>query len=358
MSVSVIMPNFNHAKWLPRAVQSLLTQSEPPQEIIIVDDASTDNSVSVIEWLASKHPSIRLVRHKKNLGVVAGMISGFAAAKGEFAFSTASDDFYFPELLKRATAALRANPQAGLFCAGVVMVDSENNILGFRPFAEPSQTARYMSPLDVRKLILNSDNWILGTTVIYRREHLLATSGFDTSLGSFSDGLVVRNLALRHGFYFDPEILAAWMVYPESFSASSALSATKTRALIDSVRQRSVQIFPEDIGDRYSDLIARRLRFSMSRLSLVYAGKQSSTDGALTVFGDNPTDQRVLRILARVPFVNRTAMLGWMFLRTRPFSLRSVVKSWWNHFRLDSSRRTRVSSIMAEMSAALKKMDV
>ena len=355
MLLSVVLPNFNHAKWLPRSVNALLSQSEPPDEIIIVDDASTDNSISVIEKLARDHKAIRLIRHATNLGAVTAMTTGFAAAKGEFVLFSAADDFVLPGLLQRALAALRKYPQAALFCAGVVMVDPQDKIVGFRPFTEPVWTARYVTPHEVRRLILTSDNWIIGPSVIYRRECLMAIGGFDPALGSFCDGIVVRNLALLHGFYFDPDILAICMVYPQSFSASSALSATKSRALIDIARERGVQALPEDIRDRYRDLIARRLRFSMSRLSLLFANGDPCADGVEDVFGGSATDRRVLQLLGRIPFVNPAATLSWMFLRARPFGVWSIITSWWRHMRRDPSRRAIASLLLAEMTSTASK---
>jgi hypothetical protein len=177
----------------------------------------------------------------------------------------------------------------------------------------------------------------------------LATGGFDAALGSFCDGIVVRNLALRHGFYFDPDILAAFMVYPQSFSASSALSASKTRALIDIARERGVQVFPEDVRDHYSDLIARRLRFNMSCLSLVFDEGNPDADGVSNVFGGSAIDRHILRLLVGIPYVNRVAVLSWMFFRTRPFGTWSTVKSWWNHIRRDPARRAQVSHLIADM---------
>jgi len=355
MSLSVVIPNFNHAKWLPRSVNALLKQSEPADEIIIVDDASTDNSISVIERLAREHTSIRLIRHETNLGAVTAMTTGFAAAKSEFVFFSAADDFILPGLLQRALAALREYPQAALFCAGVVMVDPEDNILAFRPFTEPARTARYVTPHEVSRLILTSDNWIVGPSVIYRSKRLLAIGGFDAALGSFCDGIVVRNLALLHGFYFDPEILAVCMVYPQSFSARSALSAIKSRALIDIVRERGVRTLPEDIRGRYSDLIARRLRFSMSRLSLVFTDSDPSADGVANVFGGSTIDRRVLSLLGQMSLVSRAAVLSWLFLRTRPFGVSSIIKSWWGHIWRDPSRRATASRLMAEMASTAKK---
>ena len=351
MPLSVVMPNFNHAKWLPRSVNALLAQSEPAAEIIIVDDASTDDSVPVIKELVRQHPSIRLIRHDTNLGAAAAMNTGFAAAKGEFVLFSAADDFTLPGLVQRALAALHEYPQAALFCAGAVMVDRDDNILAFRPFTEPARTARFVTPHEVAKLVLTSDNWIVGPTVIYRGDRLSAMGGFDIALGSFCDGIIVRNLALLDGFYFDPDILAAYMAYPQSFSARSALSAAKSRALIDIAREHSLRIFPDEIRNRYGDLVVRRLRFSMSRLTFVLADDDSAADNVADVFGGTALDRRVLRLLGRLPPVGRAVILVWLFLRTRPFGVRSTIKSWWNHARRDPSRRAAASRLIAQMAS-------
>jgi glycosyltransferase involved in cell wall biosynthesis len=319
----------------------------PSSEIIIVDDGSTDDSISVIEKLAREHASIRLIRHEKNSGTVAAINSGLAVASGEFVFFPAADDFVLPNLTERAVTALRAYPQAGLFCGGVVMVDPDDRIVSFRPFTEPARTARYVLPQEVRKLILTSDNWIVGPTVVYRRELLLETGGFDAHLASFADGIIVRKLALLHGFYFDPDILAGCTVHPQSFSAGYALSANKNRALIDIVRERAVQLFPEDICGAYSELLTRRLRFAASRLSLLFDAENPNADGVSSVFGGSTIDRRMLWLLRQLPFISRTAILGWMFIRTRPFGVWSVINSWWNHRLHDPARRIAIGRFLA-----------
>src|ERR1700677_4302933 len=76
MSLSVILPNYNHAKLIPRALYAFLNQTPPAEEIIVIDDGSTDDSVKVIEEFARRHRSIRLIRHPANRGIVAAVKSG------------------------------------------------------------------------------------------------------------------------------------------------------------------------------------------------------------------------------------------------------------------------------------------
>src|ERR1700739_2587645 len=76
ISLSVILPNYNHAKLIPRALRAFLNQTPPAREIIVIDDGSTDDSVKVIEEFAQCHHSIRFVRHATNRGIIAAVQSG------------------------------------------------------------------------------------------------------------------------------------------------------------------------------------------------------------------------------------------------------------------------------------------
>src|SRR5262249_1689145 len=116
--ISAIIPNFNHAKYLPRSVSSFLNQPLLPCEIIIVDDASTDNSLEVLDSLAKKHPLIRVLRNEQNMGCNASMNRAMDQARGDYVLFTAADDEIRPGVFQHATRLLSANPQAAL-CSGI-----------------------------------------------------------------------------------------------------------------------------------------------------------------------------------------------------------------------------------------------
>ena len=83
---------YNHAQYLPGCLNSLLQQSVQLLEIIVIDDASTDNSVAIIEEFAAKHPVIRVVKNERNRGVVHNMNEGWKQALGEYIYYAAADD--------------------------------------------------------------------------------------------------------------------------------------------------------------------------------------------------------------------------------------------------------------------------
>ncbi|HEX4411543.1 MAG TPA: glycosyltransferase family A protein [Xanthobacteraceae bacterium] len=328
MSLSVIVPNFNHAKLIPRALRAFLNQSPPAKEIIVIDDGSTDDSVAVIEAIARRHPSIRLIRHQSNRGIVAAVRSGLDVATGEYLLFGSSDDYVLPGLYGRADAALRANPSAALFCSGVALVDDDNQIVGLRPVTAPRLTAGYLSPADVRRAIRSTDFWYLGTTTIYHRQILADAGYFDPKLGSIGDTLTDRLLAFRHGFCFDPTVLGVYNKDPNSFSARSALSVSSSLRVLDAARAWILAMLPEDVREEQQKLFDRRMRFGFARLWVVWSNGYPETDAIADILDFGSRDRKILSLLGRVPLLSGVLMLGWMTIRMRPFGLLAMAEAW------------------------------
>src|SRR5262249_38383972 len=114
-ALSVVLPNYNHAEYLPRALDALLSQAQPPDEIIVVDDCSTDGSRDIVAGYAVRHRSIRLIHNEKNVGVIPTLSRGLGEARGQFVYFGAADDFVLPGFFAAAISTLQSHPQAGLF---------------------------------------------------------------------------------------------------------------------------------------------------------------------------------------------------------------------------------------------------
>lgn len=111
--VSIIIPVYNRAALLADAVQSALSQTYRPIEIIIVDDGSTDDTPSFIESLVASHSEITALS-QPNGGPGVARETGRGAASGEFIQYLDSDDLLLPEKLELQVGALRARPDAGV----------------------------------------------------------------------------------------------------------------------------------------------------------------------------------------------------------------------------------------------------
>jgi GT2 family glycosyltransferase len=113
-SVSVVIPCFNYARYLPDAVESVLTQQGVDVDVIVVDDASTDESLAVARRLAERDPRVRVLGNPANSGPVDTFNRGLAEAKGEFLVRLDADDLLTPGSLSRAVAVMQALPGVGM----------------------------------------------------------------------------------------------------------------------------------------------------------------------------------------------------------------------------------------------------
>jgi glycosyltransferase involved in cell wall biosynthesis len=122
--VSVVIPNYNHSRYLPQRIDSVLNQTFQDFELLLLDDCSPDNSREILTAYASRDARIQLVFNEQNSGSTFKQWNkGIALAKGEYVWLAESDDYADPDLLAALVACLEANPQAGLAYCDSFSVD-------------------------------------------------------------------------------------------------------------------------------------------------------------------------------------------------------------------------------------------
>lgn len=127
--VSVIIPNYNHADYLPQRIESVLTQSVRDIEVIILDDCSPDNSREVIERYAQQDARIRVVYNQENSGnTFKQWNKGIGYATGEYVWLAESDDYADPRFLEVLLAQLDTTPALGLAYCNSWIVDGASVI--------------------------------------------------------------------------------------------------------------------------------------------------------------------------------------------------------------------------------------
>jgi hypothetical protein len=134
--ISVIIPCYNHGRYLPEAVASVVAQTFGDWELIIVDDGSTDDSAAVAERLIAcytRYP-IRLLR-QANQGLSASRNSGVRAARGAYILPLDADDLIEPEMLAATLAVLEHRPEVGFVYTDVRMFGEENRIWSGGPYS-------------------------------------------------------------------------------------------------------------------------------------------------------------------------------------------------------------------------------
>ena len=131
-TISVVIPLYNKQLEIGAAVRSALAQTRPPQEIIVVDDGSTDGGAEIVRAIGS--PLVRLVR-QSNAGVCAARNRGIAESTGEYIALLDADDAWEPGFLAEIAAMIREFPGCGLYCTAFSIISHD----GTYPAPTPSE---------------------------------------------------------------------------------------------------------------------------------------------------------------------------------------------------------------------------
>jgi len=170
--VSVIIPNFNHADYLKRRIESVLQQTFTDFEVILLDDCSTDRSIDIL--LSYKdHPKVsQVVLNEINSGSPFEQWSkGFDLATGDFIWIAESDDWCEPTLLETLIKPLLANETIVLSYCQTILVNEEGEIL-YR--TENNRTEQTISGFEFVKLRMFGDTVLVNAgMVVFRKSALM-----------------------------------------------------------------------------------------------------------------------------------------------------------------------------------------
>ena len=125
MSVSIIIPTYNHARFLRAAIESALRQTRPALEVIVVDDGSTDETPEILAQFDDRI----CVRWQENRGPAAARNAGIAAARGDFLLFLDSDDVLLPACVELQRARFEAEPSLGLVYSDVEFFDVKGTLV-------------------------------------------------------------------------------------------------------------------------------------------------------------------------------------------------------------------------------------
>ena len=211
-TVDVIIPSFNAAKYLPAAIESVVSQTFDDWRILIVDDGSTDNTAEVVApFLDRLGPKIRYIK-QDNRGVSAARNTAFLASTSEFLALLDADDMWLPCRLSESLNVLAERPQAGLSYGLIRTIDPEGR-LGSPWVGNLTHAQGRIAPyIYTRTVELPSP------TITLRKKCIDEVGVFDESLRVTEDRDLWLRIALRYEVAFVPNILALYRVSPSSLS--------------------------------------------------------------------------------------------------------------------------------------------
>jgi glycosyltransferase involved in cell wall biosynthesis len=311
------------------AVASVLGQSFTDLELLVVDDASTDGTVHIVESFGD--PRVRLLRNERNVGQVPSLNLGLRVARGELVSRLDADDRMLPSCVSRQVDALDARPDAALAGTWMRIVDERG-----RPYATLRGSVTSLTDF-VHAILVDRYPWA-HPSIAFRRDAVLALGGYDPTLAPAEDKDLFRRLALAgHA----------------AISVDEALVLYRTHGAQLSQEHRRVQLANDHIGqERFIDALSPGAPSRALRLLL----------GADPAFWDDDVtgaleglDALVAGAAAKVD-VDRTRLRELLaarvleVARSKPLKPRSVALVRCGIARIPSSRRGRA---LAAHAAAL-----
>lgn len=251
--ISVIVPVYNAAWYLPHCLGSICGQTYENLEIILVNDGSTDASGRLCDEYAGKDSRIRVL-HKKNGGVSSARNLGLKAAAGSLIGFVDADDWIEPQMYEKLSEAIRG---ADMACCGYV--DYPMDTLDY-PVPKGVRVSPVCSPVEAAMKIYERDGYFTAIwNKLYRKEIIIVNGGFimmnpDLFWGE-DEVWLAQVLCNCRRVAFVPEALYHWR--PTEVSATRNTVVTEKQMTLLTAKQQAMQLLPKD--ERLQQLVRARM---------------------------------------------------------------------------------------------------
>jgi glycosyltransferase involved in cell wall biosynthesis len=284
--VSVVIPVYNQAGYLPGSIDSVLGQAYRPIELVVVDDGSTDDTAQVIASYGDRLTAMR----QPNRGAANALNRGIRESRGALVCWLSADDEFLPGKIDAQVAEFEADPELGFCCTGFDIVDAAGVVIR----RVPAPAWPHPDPL----VAVFWRNPINGSTAMLRREVFEAVGPFNETLRVDVDAEMWLRIARQHRIRQIDRSLLRYRVHGQALSADrplmrSTMTEVRLRALADgSLAARLV----DDPTARPGDL------FAVMSAEYAWRGMRELADALLQRSNDAGGSRR-RRVLARAVLV-------------------------------------------------------
>lgn len=220
--VTVVIASYNHAPYIEQCILSVVQQTYPHIELLVVDDGSTDDSVARIEQLQREHGFE--LRVQQNKGLTHTLNEAIARAKGSLIAPFGSDDIMVPERIAKQVAYMQGKPEVGICAGNIELIDSDGQL-----FPEPRQRRDIaFRRLDFDDVFMERKPYPPAPTLLFRKEALEQVGGFDPQIRL--EDLLIELKITHAGYYIDclGEVLAQYRKHDSN-------SSKNTPFMVDSI---------------------------------------------------------------------------------------------------------------------------
>ncbi|WP_177318739.1 glycosyltransferase [Chitinophaga sancti] len=177
MIITVGMCTYNSEKYLPEQLETIIHQTLRVNEIVVIDDASTDQTIDILNDYVKRYPDLfRIIRNEKNMGARKNFERALAESKGEIIFLSDHDDYWMPEKVAKVVAYFNSHPQDKVVFTNAMFMDENSaslpstlwDVVGFTPAVR----AYAQTKDDLLRYLLKHGRIVTGATLALRKESL------------------------------------------------------------------------------------------------------------------------------------------------------------------------------------------
>ena len=216
--VSIIIPSYNYALYIKKAIESVLKQTYKNWELIIIDDASTDNSLNVIKEYLKKDSRVKLIINEKNIGLASSLKKAIKFADGDWISFLESDDEFLPESIEEKVKAARLG--ADVIYTDVELFQDKDKKAELELYFE--NVNKYLVKLDRSKFIDGFDKIITKSNIIPTfscvmvKKDLIQNCKYNAICKSGLDHYLWAQLS-RYKVYYINKKLTLWRLHSDSY---------------------------------------------------------------------------------------------------------------------------------------------
>jgi glycosyltransferase involved in cell wall biosynthesis len=226
-AISVLIPTFNYSRYLPEAIESVLSQDFPDFELIIADDCSSDDTAEVVKPYCQRDSRIQFIAHPANMGMVNNWNYCLERAQGEYIkFIFGDDKLCGPNALGRMLAMLKSDPAATLAASARVILDENSKVVNlWRNLPEGSHDGRKI----IKACLMKNGQNLVGepSVVLFRKAD--ARRGFNTAYRQIVDVEMWFHLLEKGNLVYTREPLCAFRCHAKQQTEVNTASGVASR---------------------------------------------------------------------------------------------------------------------------------
>lgn len=242
--VSIIICSYNRANYISQALDSILEQSYIDFEVIIIDDASSDNTEEVVNRYLALDTRIKYFKNEKNLGIARSRNKGVILSQGEYIAMLDSDDYWLgADKLRKQIEILEADKEIGIIGTGIICIDENEKELKKDIFAADDK--------DIRSRIL-AKNQFAQSSVVFRKDAYKLAGGYQEKFTVCEDLDLWLAIGNKYKFANLVEPLTAYRIHSGGISKSKKLEIAQTT---DAIIKKYKKNYPNYLRAKFKSIL-------------------------------------------------------------------------------------------------------